>query len=448
MKGLNKRSVALAGSILLLALLYFAVSRDVFRGPNWLADQTGGRYILLSKAFLEGRTWLQEASLGLISYFDLSAYDGRFYMYFGAVPALTLYLPVYLLTFKAVELTDKAAVLIFSVGALAVFACILADLRRRYFPRAGSWLVIATLAILAVCDGSTVLLSHVRVYEVAIAGGLFYLMLALLLILKALERGRGESRPLELALISSALILAVGCRPTLFIIASALLAILIWRLFRQQELQGGKIASLLLPFAVGLAALAAYNYARFGSPFEFGWHYQITVIDQSNLSVFDPQRLLTGLRFNLLQFPERVQGFPFFHVQNTGWQDLPAVYYLEYPLGLFAAAPFSLFALLFVPLLFLREGRFAVPSAARPVAAIIFCLGAISLLYLSAAPAVVDRYRVEFACFFLLAASMSWMHVDQALAGKSVPRAAVASVAVVLGLTGCYINLFVCTWFT
>src|SRR5690242_11665005 len=106
-----------AGAVLLLALLYVAVAMDVFRGPNWLDTSTAGRYFLLGKAFLHGRTWLAEAATGQIGNWDLSLFEGRYYMYFGAVPVLTLYLPVYLVTFGGVEVTDKAAVLIFSFGA-------------------------------------------------------------------------------------------------------------------------------------------------------------------------------------------------------------------------------------------------------------------------------------------------------------------------------------------
>jgi hypothetical protein len=69
----------------------------------------------------------------------------------------------------------------------------------------------------------------------------------------------------------------------------------------------------------GAAALAWYNFARFGSITEFGWHYQLQVIDQRKLpsSAFVSLRFLPpNLLFYLFNPPSWTSAFPYFLPQG------------------------------------------------------------------------------------------------------------------------------------
>ena len=103
---------------------------------------------------------------------DASLYRGRYYVYFGAAPALTLMFPYALLTDR--EMTMGTAVFIFaSAGFLAASVLWLA-IRRRYFPRSGIFL--APLGVLGLGFGTHLLALAQRpmIWELPIGAGVAF----------------------------------------------------------------------------------------------------------------------------------------------------------------------------------------------------------------------------------------------------------------------------------
>ena len=86
---------------------------------------------------------LRPAGLGL---HDASFFNGRYYLYFGAAPVVTLMLPFRLWT--GIDLPLAVAVLVFVYGAFLVSVSLLLSLRRRYFPEAGTWTVAMAVMVL------------------------------------------------------------------------------------------------------------------------------------------------------------------------------------------------------------------------------------------------------------------------------------------------------------
>src|SRR6185312_9846270 len=108
---------------------------------------------------------------------DASLYHGHYYLYFGVVPAVLVFWPYAALTGH--YLSEGVVAWLFASLGFA-FACAWwLDLRRRLFPAlAGRWAVLGVLA-LGFCTAAASTLRRPMFYEVAIASGYAFTMLAL-----------------------------------------------------------------------------------------------------------------------------------------------------------------------------------------------------------------------------------------------------------------------------
>jgi len=200
--------------------------------------------------------------------YDLSYYRGRLYAYFSPLPALALFWPYHLLTGS--YLSYKAAAAVFtSLGFLAV-AWLLLDARRRYAPTMPAALAGALLLAVGLSTALPTLLVRVDVWEIPIACGSALTLLLLATLWRAWHR---EDRRAEWLAASSLILgLIVASRPTA-ILLSPLIALPLAG--RREPLRLKFIAAAAVPLGCCLAALAAFNYARFGDVLEFGQSYQL-----------------------------------------------------------------------------------------------------------------------------------------------------------------------------
>jgi hypothetical protein len=119
----------------------------------------------------------------------------------------------------------------------------------------------------------------------------------------------------------------------------------------------------LLPFLLGIAGLGWYNERRFGSPFEFGFRYQLTGMDLNRdyAQVFSAFNIPVNLYTYLFAGVETANVFPWVRpiLGNTrppplAWAALhlpgaeaftPPLYYAEQVTGILYALPFCVFGL-------------------------------------------------------------------------------------------------------
>src|ERR1017187_2062860 len=204
---------------------------------------------------------------------DLSYYHGKLYMYWGVTPALILFWPYAALTGR--YLFHSQAVVIFcAIGFLASVG-LLYGIWRRYFAEVRVGVVAACALALGLATGVPLLLPWADIYEVSISCGYMLTMLALGALWRAWHEPESRKRSGWLAAASVAYGLAVGARPTLLFGAVILLApvVITWREGRSRKLL--VLLAALGPIALVGLGLMIYNYQRFGSPFEFGQHYQL-----------------------------------------------------------------------------------------------------------------------------------------------------------------------------
>ena len=295
---------------------------------------------------------------------DASLYRGRYYIYFGPAPAVTLLLPYRMLTGQMLPL--GAAVTLFCAAGFGCALWLLLLVRRDFFPEAGTLTTAAAGLSLGFVSFAPILVRRHAMYELAIAGGYLFSAAGLLFLYLAL---RSDSRRmLNLTLASLMVGLAIASRPIYLVVPAAFLPF-VWRWWRDVG-HGGAHPASALQSRVALAAaflgplcavggvLALYNFLRFGSLTEFGVTYILSGVEESKVPHFGFGYLRYNVQAYLLHPPELDRYFPFLH---------PAP--IATPLPPFHFGTDALCGVLPVtPVVFAAVGLFLLPHRVMPAA--------------------------------------------------------------------------------
>lgn len=323
-------------------------------------------YWMLTQAFQKGQTsLLVEPSaelLGLENPYDLSQrkgldylwdttlYQGRYYLYWGPVPAV-LGLLVTLFTKQAV--TDTALVFAFATGTVLFSLLLLRKLYRDdQFQGRVFWGAVLACAVNIPLIW---LFTHPAYYEASIAGGQFFMMAGFYLLYLAFRST--PVRMIHVCLSALAFGLAGGTRISLLPSVVFLAFMILLRVYlahgRSLRASARGFAATLIPLGIVALSLMSYNYARFGSVLEFGHRYQLTGLastedygDQTSIRYVVP-----SLYSYVFRPPAMSAQFPFVTVpaiKENMWPFFiqpPENYYYAEPLaGLLVTVPLLGFA--------------------------------------------------------------------------------------------------------
>lgn len=266
----------------LAALLAVALYVAHQNAAELLVPGVSDAYLKQALAWRDGRSSLAVN----YEWLELAIYQGHYYVSFPPVPTV----PIWLLTFVfGANVPSGCLPLVY----LLLGYLVLCRLLRRYLP---AWQ--AVLMALFVCLGGSLL-------DVAISGGIFTggswfqaQMLAFLLTALAFWLVDGEGR-LRWGLGLVCIALAVGCRP----FNAVYVPVLLWMLGRKlyKDALWPTLVAMLPYVAVPLliaGAYAAYNYARFDHPLEFG-HSYLPELAQAGEGMFLLSRILPNLKLIL-----------------------------------------------------------------------------------------------------------------------------------------------------
>ena len=249
------------------ALFVAATALLVYGGTALLTGNTSSPNVAyfdhLARAFLDGHLYLEDPP----GESDLTLYDGRWYVPFLPLPAV-LMLP-WVAAFGVAHTNTVLFSVIVGTLNVVVVGCILDALARRGWialRRADRWWLLLLFALGCV---------H---WQVATEGSVWFLSqtCTVLFIGLAVWAAIATGAPW---LAATALAIALWGRPTVIFTWPFLLGIFL----QQVHDQGGRIDRRrltawiwrsLVPVAISIAGLAAYNYARFGRPFDFGYGTQ------------------------------------------------------------------------------------------------------------------------------------------------------------------------------
>ncbi len=283
---------------------------------------------------------------------DYSLYKGKFYLYFGPVPAVILAALHPLLKAK---ITDLYLVFGFVCGMFLSQFLMLIAIWERFFRSLPKWLLLMSILVVGLSAPSTIPLNNPTVYEAAISGGQFFLIGGFLMALGALEGPVPSGW--RLALAGTLWALAIGTRLILGVSIGFLVLMVSYWILRTNRRPFDlikRLTPLVLPLMFGALCLGWYNWARFGSVFETGFSYALAGVNlrESRSLIFSPIYILQNLYNYVIRLPIILRQFPFLF-QDSGKMTpvfpsypLPTLYTTEPITGLIYTSPFVLFGIL------------------------------------------------------------------------------------------------------
>jgi hypothetical protein len=319
---------------------------------------------------------------------DWILYDGKYFLFWSPLPAILLFLPA-----QVVGLPMNAALACILLGATLLL------LTLRVFQQTITSSVrlspIQTTAIsLLVGFGSytPILLRRPAAYEIPILMGASFAMLALLLFLKTTTR----LNPIWISAAMFFAMLSFWSRQS-FVLAP--LALFGFVLYNNRDRLRVAIYAATPPILLVGGCMAAYNYLRFNSVFEFGTKYQLAGF---NFGRFNLGWIVPKLNSDLFTYGF-INSFPWITTGDPRWRaSMWPLYGLEPNLGLLISMPWLP---LFGITLWQRRAEFfrsALILRQSVVLALTIAFGTIIVQTISA-PGTTWRYLGDYAPFITFA---------------------------------------------
>jgi len=212
--------------------------------------------------------------------FDWLYYKGKYYCYYGVVPAVILYIPYKIITGN--YLSNHGGVFLFAAMSVILLALLWRHCVQKYMQDIRYTLYLLSFLTLFFASGICGILRFPRYYSIAQSSGFMFTVAGIYFLLKSVDNDKIDYRKLFFACLCLALVF--GCRPNLGL-ASLLVPVVLWK-HRSWKL----VLLAIIPYILVAIPLCLYNYARFGSIFDFGQYYSLT---GANLSV-RPQLNILG----------------------------------------------------------------------------------------------------------------------------------------------------------
>jgi hypothetical protein len=349
---------------------------------------------------------------------DYAYFNEHFYSYFGVAPAILTFIPYKLIT--GADLRTDLVVLLFCV-LFTISSCLMIRQLQHCYSKNQSFSLFL-LGYLAFWIGSGVLelIHYQRIYSVPIAAAIFFTTLGFAFWLKAKHIGLvNNSAPAKPYLLLGSVCLAmnIGCRPQ-FLLAALLAIPVFWTEIKENRYFFSKkglaaTISTILPFVVIAIPQLWYNFARFGSVFDFGANYNLTIMDMAHRAVGINLNKLGDILPLLIVPPQFVPDFPFLQTAQNVFGISGEPFYQ----GLLFTAPivFLLFATPRIHKKLNHLHAFWLVTTSVVLGLIIISA---DVLIATVAP----RYTADFAWLFLIAAILVFWTIYSNLSGKAKTR--------------------------
>ncbi len=265
--------------------------------------------------------WGVRDSSGAYYRWDHVYYDGKYYSYYGIAPVVLLFLPYHKITGNF--FSTNIAVLIFCLIGLIFLTMTYDAIMKRWFRKIPAGCYIAGLIMLHTVCGIWFCAGRTIFYEISISSGFAFTTLGAFFLISSNVISKGKTSPVKAFLASLFLATAVLCRPTLAVYSVCACIYYLFGLKKastvttaegttSRSIPRGIIYAVcaLLPFIVLGSVQMWYNYARFGSPLDFGIQYSLTINDFVD-SQYHTHFVLIGLFNYLIAFPSIIPEYPY-----------------------------------------------------------------------------------------------------------------------------------------
>jgi len=388
-QGLASPQFAIATGMLTCAVIaiYIVWYSSAGKFPDF--PETDNAYVELGESFLHGQLFLLEEPNPQLKAlpnpydptqrnaphrWDASYYKGNYYLYWGPVPALAF---AVVQGITSIRPAGSLLVIVCYMVLPIILLMILFQIRRQFFPASPVHSMGLCLLISFINLPFLFLLGRPIIYETSIIAGQFFLFLGLL---GWVMYGANSAKVGWLIVAGLSWGLAIGSRYNLVISTSVYMAFILTQIAQdtdnRQTLK--KIALLLTPLLLCLIGLGFYNYVRFGSPFETGLTYQLS-LPEIQSEPYSTSYVLSNLFIYLFYPMTTSENFPF--ILST----LPAGnQFDEVTAGLFSSTPSTWLLVLVAPIIFIagktsRADALAITSLKRLLFMLLSAVAAQSL---------------------------------------------------------------------
>lgn len=253
-----------------------------------------------------------------ISYaWDHLLYDGKYYSYYGIAPVVLVFMPYHKIT--GYYFSVNLAVLLFSIIGIIFLSMTYYEFIKRFFPKIPLGCSVAGYIVMLIACGIWYNVYWALFYMTAISSGFMFITMGAYFLISSGIFGSGKISLVRTALSSLFIGLAVLSRPTLAVYAICAYVIYAMNLKQsmyvsnEKSVKSRRISYALcggLPLAMLGIAQMMYNFARFGSPLDFGIKYSLTINDFIH-SEFHLVFMMLGLFHYLIAPPVFRASYPY-----------------------------------------------------------------------------------------------------------------------------------------
>ncbi|MCM1053483.1 MAG: hypothetical protein NC483_05880 [Ruminococcus sp.] len=277
---------------------------------------------------------------------DAAYYKGKYYVYFGVAPVILYYLPVYALTGHHIR-TSTCITITMILTVIGVFL-LLYDICKKWFKKVNLGAFLAFTLLFVNASGLLSIMGRPDHYSLPILMAIMFSIYGLYFWLKA---ERNNLKPVYLFLGSLCMASVAACRPQILLTSFFAIPIFYDKVFKERKLFSKdsikETLAFIAPYIVIAILLMMYNYARFGSPVDFGANYNLTTNDMTKRG-FMLDRIPLGIFYYLFRPITITPLFPFMITEGvstsyfgtTIFEDMPAGFIMSNLLVIFALGLF------------------------------------------------------------------------------------------------------------
>lgn len=242
---------------------------------------------------------------------DTVYYKGKYYVYFGVLPQLILFVPFKLLTGNYLSIGFVTFIL--QILSIIMIFKFYKEIINKFFKKVPFIYYLLGLIFFIVSSRFIDELYSYNIYQMISISAFALSIQGLYFILKYDRTNKNK----YLLMSTLSLVFAVSCRPPSLFISTLIIPIIIKKI-KEKRFNKINILSLILPYLVVGILLMIFNYIRFGNILEFGFKYQLTIADYTKItkSYFN---ILVGLFYYLLAPLNVIPYYPFLTNMNINY---------------------------------------------------------------------------------------------------------------------------------
>ena len=293
-----------------IAILYVLTRLNPVFNYDSLENQR--EYQTLTEAFLQGQVHLLEEppqalidcenpydkdlrentlnEAGVWYKWDHAYYNGHYYVYFGVVPVVLVYLPYYFLT--GLHIANRVVIFWCLIGIVCGWMYLIDQLIRKYYKRLsiGEWILLSQLSIFG--SGIIYMAKRPDIYTVPISFALMLGIWGTIFYFKAIknigynEIGLSKDIDYKYIIVGSLLYaLIAGCRPQIFVIFFIGVVVILPIFLKKNNFEKDRLITISLYIVITMLIIAIplmlYNFVRFNSIADFGANYNLNFNDMT-----------------------------------------------------------------------------------------------------------------------------------------------------------------------